>query len=215
MKLVQGLYFPDDDTQCGPAVFREWKEKGEYVLSLVSEKRTAIQAGGNAGLFPLKLAEHFEHVITYEPEPRNWECLQANIKKAGTTNIEAVNGALGASRGTVRIARSDPQNCGATQVVEDSEGSIQQYCIDCQEVQSSVDLIWLDIEGFEYRALQGALNTIAAFGPVIVIENKGLIPEFPGGFGGSEAFVKWMATIGYRRESRIMRDDIYVPEARP
>ena len=73
-----------------------------------------------------------------------------------------------------------------------------------------LDLLWLDIEGFELEAIQGGELTIRQYKPIIVLENNGLI------FGeynpdGDQRVVDWMLKFGYERKQRIMRDDIYAP----
>lgn len=202
MEKHNGWWFPDGNLATAQAIFHEWDEKNKYVLSLVKDKRTCIQAGGNVGVFAKRLANSFNKVITFEPMPENLECLKENKM---SDNVEIMEGALGDKIGYAHIDSTIPNNCGATQVAEG--GDIPMFTID--SLEEPVDLIWLDIEGYEYKALQGAMETIDKYNPVIVIENKGLIQGFGGDLNGSIKFVEWMSSIGYKRQRRIMRDDIY------
>ena len=105
-----------------------------------------------------------------------------------------------------------PGNCGAirleyTEVISD----IQVVQLDSYNL-SNLDLLWLDIEGIEVKALMGAYNNIHYFKPVIVIENNGLIHEFPSDKEGSQDFRDWMKKVfNYKFYKRMMRDDIFIP----
>jgi len=202
MEKHNGWWFPDGNLATAQAIFHEWDQKGKYVTGLCEQKRVCVQAGCNVGVFPKRLAGYFDKVITFEPMPDNLECIEKNKLP---DNVTLHEGALGDNIGTVRISKTIPDNCGATQVEEG--GNIPMWSID--SLREEVDLIWLDIEGYEYKALLGAMKTIEEYNPVIVIENKGLIPEFGGNLNGSKEFVEWMNSIGYKRKRRIMRDDIF------
>ena len=138
-------------------------------------KRTCIQAGGAIGIWPLRLAQYFENVYTFEPEPTNYECLIQNT--AGVENITCEQAALGDSTDPIHMALDSKMqgHCGAWQVRKD--GTIPMIKIDDLNVQN-VDLIYLDIEGYEYYALQGAAETIQRDKPVIGLEDKGLHGHF-------------------------------------
>jgi hypothetical protein len=72
-------------------------------------------------------------------------------------------------------------------------------------------MLWLDIEGFEHKALLGAKELIQKHSPVIILENKGFIPEYPSGVDGSDEFREWVEnTFGYKHILRNMRDDFFV-----
>ena len=202
MEKHNGWWFPNGNLATAQAIFHEWDQKGRYVTGLCKQKRVCVQAGGNVGVFAKRLSTYFDTVHTWEPMPDNLECLDKNNMP---DNVVLHRGAIGDEIGTVKIASTIPNNCGATQV--EKGGDIQLDTIDSLEAE--VDLIWLDIEGFEYKALLGAMKTIEEYNPVIVIENKGLMPEFGGDLNGSKEFVDWMNSIGYKRKRRMMRDDIY------
>lgn len=200
---------PNGDTQTVTAIEKEWDKKGKFVLSLCKNKNTVVQAGGNLGIFPYYLALYFDNVITFEPIQKNLYSLYKNI--TGLKNIIVIEEALGDKVGTATIKKELPKNCGAIQLKYTSDTGMRVNTLDSHEIQG-VDLLWLDVEGFEVKALKGARDTIAAFKPIIVLENNGLIEEFPADLDGSKEFRVWVEKeFGYRYISRIMRDDIYVP----
>lgn len=205
-ETVKEWYYPYGNRFTAESIFTEWENKGKYVLSLVKNKKMCIQAGCNVGYFPEKLSNFFEEVHTWEPADNNIACIEKNSLP---NNVKVHYAALGDEIGSVHISQTYEDNCGATQVAPG--GDIPMETIDQFEFEPG--LIWLDIEGYEYRALLGAKNTIDKHKPVIVIENKGHMPEFGGGKfmpDGDDNFVAWMKTINYKRIRRMMRDDIYI-----
>jgi FkbM family methyltransferase len=127
-----------------------------------------VQAGGNVGLYPARLAQHFNEVITFEPDPDNFACLKQNLGE--WQDVKIYNAALGARPGSVATTCHEVGNCGAIGIVED--GNTPRMTIDGLDLKAC-DLIWLDIETYEVMALHGAEQTIKKFKPAIIIEEKG------------------------------------------
>jgi FkbM family methyltransferase len=199
---------PEGDLVTLPAVLNEWLTKGDKVLSYVKNKNTVVQAGGNLGVFPYYLSKHFGTVLTFEPVPETYICLQRNTKDI--LNIIAVNNALGAKNSKADIDLVIPGNCGATNLKYTETGDIHVIALDGLAL-SALDLVWLDVEGFEVEALKGMSKHINNYKPVIVLENKGLIPGFGGDLDGSTKLRDWMLeTFNYTLAERLMRDDIYI-----
>jgi hypothetical protein len=93
-------------------------------------------------------------------------------------------------------------NSGAHYV--DGDGPIPMQTIDSLNLDA-LDFLMLDIEGYEYDALQGGIGTITAFNPVIVVEEK----HYRGTskFGDTQ---KLLESIGYKIAGKKNRDVIYV-----
>jgi len=140
------------------------------LLPHLKGRRTCIQAGGCLGIWPLRLSQLFERVITFEPEPTNYYCLKMNT--AHLNNVETHNAALGQMPGgSVHMALTDIGNSGAHYALPG--GDIPVVCIDDLGLDD-VDLIYLDVEGYESQALRGATKTIKRCNPVIGVEDKRL-----------------------------------------
>lgn len=197
---------PIKDTHIVTAVENEWKHKGKEVVSLCTNRDTVVQAGGNIGIFPYYLSDYFNKVITFEPILGNYNCLLHNLE--GKNNIITFNLGLGDKEEEAGIKYNPEDNCGAISL---GAGSGIHVCtLDSLKLES-LDLLWLDIEGYEAKALLGAKNTIEKFSPILVLENKGLIPGFGGTLQGSNEFRAWVEdTFNYRLYKRLMRDDIFI-----
>lgn len=208
MKLINAFWVPDTEQQGIFDILNEWNQKGPSIVNALRHRRVAVQAGGYVGVFPQSLSKYFNEVVTFEPVPENWECLVKNTENV--SNISRHNCALGNKQESVKIKVAKPGNCGAIQLEACKDGEIQVSTLDSFEL-NNVDLLWLDVEGFEVKALLGARATIQKTKPVIVLENNGLIHEFPSDKEGSQDFRNWMKEeFNYTHVARLMRDDVFV-----
>ncbi len=196
---VDGIWWPSKDVECRTYT-NAYLNDINHFMQFCLQKRTAIQAGGNVGLFPKILAKHFDSVLTFEPDALNFECLALN---ANAENIKAVNCAVGYERKKHSLVKS-AYNCGAHYIKEGDD--FQTVRIDDYKVDNC-DLLQLDVEGFEFEALKGAEETIAASHPVIVLELKGHEERYG---ATHDQIVAWLKERGYNIASKIHRDIVFV-----
>lgn len=164
--LRDGFWWPKGDKECGPAVMRTYKD-ADAAMELCKQKRIAIQAGGNCGVWAQYLSGFFETVYTFEPDHMNFLCLNLNAQQE---NIIKMQAALGMKNKPVGMIHMN-ENIGAHRI-SGRGGKIPVIRIDDLHL-GALDLLQLDIEGYEYFALQGAVHSIDKFKPVIMIEDKG------------------------------------------
>jgi FkbM family methyltransferase len=172
----------------------------DMTVAAAAHHGLCIQAGGHVGLWPLNLAESFDRVLTYEPDPALFECLKRNTAKA--PNITAERFALGASSGTAKL-RTD-KKAGSWAI--DPAGTVEATVVTIDAMLEArgwprCDAIVLDIEGYEVEALKGAAETLERFRPVLHVEELGPFRM------RSSAFMK---SIGYVERARAGRDGLYV-----
>lgn len=210
MKYLNNWWVPVRDEVGTSAIINEWETKHKKVLSLVNKNTRVLQAGGCVGVFPKGLSKYFKEVITFEPVEENWECLVKNLE--GIENIKKFNSGLSDRVTKVGFHKIIANNCGAIQLKEEEFGQMKLVPFDNLMI-GEVNLMWLDLEGYEAKALLGAKNTIKKYKPVIVLENNGLIHEFKGTKEGSQELRNWMFdTFNYVLSDRLARDDIYTPK---
>ena len=180
----------------------------DVAIRLARSRKVVVQAGGNLGLFPKRLAEEFKIVYTYEPDPILFAHLKAN---APEKRIVAQQAALGCSRESVRMSccRRDgsgrPVHEGLTHV--SGSGDIPQVMIDDLNL-GECGLIYLDIEGYELNALRGAERTIRRCRPVLAFEVNSNIAHYQ---SSKQELRDWVSQLGYKKKLRQSGDDIYVP----
>jgi len=136
-------------------------------LRFCEQKRVAIQAGGNVGAWAVALAKKFQTVLSFEPDETNFSCLIKNVLH--NDNIICYEAALGEREDTLLLDNSGNPD---SHFMINAPGSTRVMAIDDLGLDT-VDYMELDIEGFEYHAILGAIKTIQTCRPVIQVEEKG------------------------------------------
>lgn len=200
-RIERGCLWPASDVSAAQAIFETIGDL-DRVYPHCRGFKVAVQAGGNCGIWPASLAKRFEQVFTFEPDAMNYRCLCEN---ASAKNIFKFNAALGSKREFVGLHRR-PENIGAHFI--EGYGAIKVMTIDELKL-GKCDLIYLDIEGYELPALQGAIETISTCRPIIVVEDKGMSEKYGIPKGVIE---RWLQDrFGYRVVDRPNRDVVLAP----
>lgn len=180
----------------------------EAALALVPGRTACVQAGGNLGIFPKYLARDFETVYTFEPDPELFASLCYNARERNIVKLQA---AVGVARAPVRVECSRRDDSGRavheglTHIA--GEGTLPSLQIDDLGLPVC-DLIYLDVEGWELFALQGAVETIGRCRPVIGVEiNRNI--EFAG--STAEQLRTFIGSLGYAHRLTMHSDEIYTP----
>ncbi len=146
----------------------------DMAMQHVKHRGTAVQAGGCLGVFPRYLSTKFESVYTFEPDPDLFAKMVLNTSRDNVVKIQA---AVGCDRGLVSTLRQRRDGNlarvaheGVTHVVPG--GRVPILRIDDLGLDRC-DLLCLDVEGYEFQALRGALSTISQFHPVVMVELNG------------------------------------------
>lgn len=206
MRLVDGWYITDDDAEIGANPVKRQSAKDLRVIGTalkhVRGRDLVIQAGARVGLWPRTLAQHFARVIAFEPESRNEECARANT--ANLPNVEIRRAALGKEADRMMVEYSTVHS-GSHQIVTSGGdewcevGTIDGLC-------ESPHAIFLDIEGFELYALEGALKTLERCKPLLVIEQNDARLRY----GVDKAqIVELLKPFGYAAVDRYAKDIVY------
>lgn len=208
MKFSNDLWFPDKDEHM---VLQYAKGSTgldllERAFKYVKNFRMAIDGGAFIGLFSLEMAKRFNIVLSFEPSQATRQCLNRNTEN--TKNIFIYDKALGNKfeRASQEQDGRWEGNTGGRYLVPGDDFEVVP--LDCLSL-NEVDFIKLDIEGYELFALRGAEDTIRRCKPVITCEEKPRIYERQGIVEGQIA--EFLATLGYKRISKIKGDIIYYP----
>lgn len=188
-------YWPDYTTPNEKSYTLKHVKMLEVTLDFCKQFRTAVQAGGSIGYWPRRMAEVFKRVITFEPEPTmNW-CLTHNLAKY--KNVEVRNEALGPYHGKVGIQLSGFGSHYITSGNNITMIPLDQLCLD------DVDLIQLDVEGYESQALEGSTATVNRCRPIIQVEI--LKPEV------AYSLETFFEQHRYKQIHKFPRDYVYAP----
>lgn len=135
---------------------------------ILRPNQVAVDAGANVGYFTLLYAQTVGpdgHVYAFEPHPTNYWILQRNIELNGYRNVTAVQAVVADRPGTARLFLS-PTNEGDHRAYDPGDGrnsvTVPQVTFDDYLAGRRVDFIKTDLQGFEARALRGALKLLSS-----------------------------------------------------
>jgi FkbM family methyltransferase len=202
MSLVtrRGWVVPEKDNCCLDIVLSEVSDV-DRILPHCEQRRVAVQAGGNIGIWAKKLSESFASVHTFEPDPLNYKAMIANV--SAVKNIASHNVALSDKPGAGAMFEFELNNIGANHVVDGDEFKV--ITIDSLNL-NDVDLIQFDIEGHEPLAVLGSIETIKRSYPVVCLELKGLSGRF--NFTDDETS-QILFDLGYEIVTKFHRDVLF------
>ena len=170
----------------------------------------ALDVGGNAGQFAYQMARTARTVHVFEPNPA---CL-TDIIRVRTSNMLLHPYGLSDRDGEAHL-RVDPNNTGIGTVEEANSltnnpgiGSLTTFEVSVRRLDSlglgRVDFAKIDVEGHEPAVVRGALETIAAHRPTLLIEIE--LRHNPTSFFDIEAM---LSPLGYG--CFYLRDGILAP----
>jgi FkbM family methyltransferase len=174
----------------------------ESFLKSITGRGLCLQAGGAHGAYPVALAEHFDQVVTIEANPANYRILERVV--GPITNIKPIHAALWNGHERVGTAKFRPQNDLTYYITPGDE--VDTITID--ELDLAPDLIWLDIEGSEFKALSGAKRTLERCDAVIIEEAGKGLEQNVGNLPGEAR--QLLEALGFKRRYTIHLDTLYL-----
>lgn len=120
--------------------------------------------GAGSGALTLIAAGHVRatgRVVAVEPHPRAFGYLQDNIALNGFQNVFALNAAVSAQKGVVRV--TDYRDCRYNRVCEAGGKAVKSDTLDgtLWRLEKGISLLCLDLNGHEARALAVSAETLA------------------------------------------------------
>lgn len=209
MQHIAGWWIPSTVTERRHPVASRKKGSAiiDHALTYDNRRRVVVQAGGHLGLWPSRLSQYYGQVLTFEPDPENWECLRRNV--AGLHNVHVTHGTLGERTGTASLGRKH-QSTGGHYVKPAPSGSVPMFTLDSLGLPC-LDALFLDVEGYEMAVLQGAAATIARTEPLLVCEENTAGQRY-GHTPGDLA--RYLSQWGYTEVHRFKRDIVFAPPRR-
>jgi FkbM family methyltransferase len=158
---------------------------------LVKGRHVAIDGGAHVGTWTELFAQEFAVVHAFEPSPA-FDMLRENV--GHLSNVELHNAALTDQFERMESYHRKPKGkLTSRRVRPNPKGEVRGVPIDDLGL-GTCDIIKLDIEGYEYRALLGASATIERTKPFLLVEFAG-----HGAHAGSseEALMALILSMGY------------------
>lgn len=165
-----------------------------------------LDVGANVGLHTVAMSRRVGpagRVFAFEPDPHNFELLEANVRLNGASNVIARQCAIGDADGTRRLARN-PRNYADCRVTMDMPGwtshDVSMTTLDAALPELSAGALRfakLDVQGSECRVLRGMRQTLARHPDLVMV-----VEVFPGGLrqAGASAreLIELLADLGFR-----------------
>ena len=176
-----------------------------FLSEPLAEGKVAVDIGSNIGLYSLPLARTGARVISIDANLAMVEQLKFNMRASGMDDSDAVHAAVGDVDGRVNLQIRE-NDVAIVSVVEDASGDVEikrlETILNAQGV-TRVDVLKIDIEGFEDKALAPFLENASEdmIPDRIVIERAGA-EDYP-------ACVKQFDRLGYKVVGRTRSNSLY------
>lgn len=161
--------------------FGQEGEEDRGFLRLIRSGDHVVDGGAYIGTLALRAAMRAGpngRVHCFEPASGNYQKLCRHVEINRMPNIHCYPKALAETTGALELARPWPENNSGNLInrgswsgcpVEKIAGLALDDWMEQEKIQR-LDVLKLDVEGYEIRALQGAQKTIARFRPRLFLE---------------------------------------------
>lgn len=206
-KKIGNYLFPSSDTH-----FERWILDGEYqkkqrdaLFEYMEERRPIeyiLDVGAHVGLWsrPMMHRANTKYIWAFEPNQLVRECYVLNM--GGFDNYSIYPFALGDKnrKGHLNV---ETDNSGNTNIHPTKNGDTEIRTLDSFNFEH-IDYIKVDVEGFEYNFLKGAVDTLNRCRPFVHLEMKSKNMR-----NSKEEFTRFMKNIGYSQVLKVGAEVLY------
>ncbi|MBI2258841.1 MAG: FkbM family methyltransferase [Flavobacteriia bacterium] len=150
----------------------------DQLMSLSKDSKVIFDIGANIGFTALNMATLSKNAIVYafEPDSFNFNKLESNFMLNNLNNLIILNFGLGDEEDKFKLAIVTPDNLGGNSI--DNSATENFSWVEIKRLDAfvesndikSLDLIKIDVEGFELNVLKGAEKIIKEHLPTMFIE---------------------------------------------
>ena len=199
-----------------------WEEHQHDVIDKYLNKNSiALEAGSHVGTIAVKLAKTCKFTYCFEPIINTYDLLKFNMNKnCKTDKYKLFNKGLGKcikNENISWISHEGPGGIGLTNnfleptTQRDKTETIEIITIDSLNLDR-LDYIKIDVEGYEEHVINGGINTIKNYKPIIALE---CFETFSPLKSASIEFVKnkynFLLTLGYQVKHIWGADFLFIP----
>lgn len=163
--------------------FFDLKDAGDEALfAVVKDTDIVVDIGANIGIYSLRFAQLASkgRVISFEPHPATFARLREHVRMNGFEHLIPMQYGIGPRNETLRLYEVVESNSGMNRILPEGrvDPSTASHSIVVKPLREAIrqlgllriDLIKIDVEGFEMDVLQGSEEVIRSFQPVLFIE---------------------------------------------
>ncbi len=174
------ILYNKNDVYVGASIrkYGEFSEgEAELFRQLIGPGALVVEGGANIGAHTVSLSRMVGahgSVLAFEPQRIVFQTLCANLALNSCVNVRAFQCGLGSESGEIAVPFLDPglpANFGGLSLLEAENGEPVRLATIDELGLTACQMIKLDVEGMEVEALRGAARTIAAYRPLMYVEN--------------------------------------------
>ena len=163
IEKINGFYVPINDQH-----FNQWAQGQSFTQNTCLKKfliwcdsqqkrfNTVIDIGAWCGTWSSELVKYSKKIYAFEPSRIHFHCLEKNIFNIAD-KVEPNSIAIGDKEAWIDLIETD--HTQEARVDDSKTGKIQMRTLDSFNYEN-VDLIKIDVEGYEMRVLHGAEKTL-------------------------------------------------------
>ena len=179
------LCVPANDVIMAPGLVGGYYEKIELDVfgQLATVSQTIIDVGGNVGIYcclAARQAPATSKIVTFEPVPENVRYLRRNLDENGQTARVAVEQqAVGVTSGSIELYLLEGSTCKHSAAAQNALNSTTFITVPAVSLDAysrrqlqdrQVELLKVDVEGYEGAVLRGARKVLQEDKPTLFIE---------------------------------------------
>ena len=162
--------FVGDDDIFDLSINKIWEpNETSTVKKNVNTDDIVLDIGANIGYYTLLLAQLVGpkgKVYAFEPDPKNFELLEKNVTINNYKNVVLIQKAVSNNNAKTKLFLSedraqnrifDSSNDGMSNNIEVETITLDQFF---KDIAQSIDFIKMDVEGTEFRVIQGMLEIL-------------------------------------------------------
>ena len=177
--IIHDWYVLKDDKTLSRAMSHEkindvsqyQKKQLDISYRFCKQFRHAIDIGANYGIMSYNMSSQFTKISAFEIVPEILDCLKLNIENFNLSNVDIYDCGLSNKEELVSL-NFESNKTFSTHVNKEEVGNIKVNKLDFYNFED-VDFIKIDAEGFEPFIIEGGMETIKKYKPVILYERKG------------------------------------------
>jgi len=145
----------------------------EYSSLNIESNDVVYDIGANTGVFTLLSAKKAKLVVSIEPEKGNFDILKLDVIRNNLNNVILINKAVGDTKGKVTMSST---GVGA-RVTPGNDIELTTLDEIIEETGKIPDVIKMDIEGYEAKALRGFTHFKELKRIIMEVHSPGLLQE--------------------------------------
>jgi len=138
-------------------------------LKKLQHDMVLVDVGANIGNHTMFWAKYLRRVIAIEGSKQIADVLRRNIERNDYPNVEVINAIVDDAKDKPVSEKTFDTNLGRTMFNASMEGTLRTQTLD-DLVNEPIDVMKIDVEGAEIRALRGARRLLTDHHPLLFVE---------------------------------------------